>query len=168
MVSHLGKLKHCGAHGLVGDADHSDCQADVEEDGGAGDRGTHEHDLRAERRAGGRAPAAAAAHGDEPVDAEAHDIPHGQELRQRPDELDELTPAAETIEMHIEVVGHPRVQSGQQAHGVDHAQSEHVLTRGACREHRTGQHDAADEIAEEAKERDAGQVVNVQESNGRL
>ena len=130
----LGELEQRRADGPAGDADHADRQADVEEDRGAGDGGANERDLRAERRAGGEAPRAAAAHGDEAVDAETDGVPHGEEGRQRAHELDELTPAADAVEVHVQVVRHPRVQDRQQAHGVDDAQAEHVLAGRAGRQ----------------------------------
>ena len=120
-LARLGELEQRRADGPAGDADHAHGQADVQEDGGAGDGGAHERDLCAERRAGGEAPRAAAAHGDEPVDAEADGVPHGEEGRQRAHELDELAPAADAVEVHVQVVRHPRVQDRQQTHGVDDA-----------------------------------------------
>ena len=85
------------SHGLAWVTDHTDHQADVEEDSGTGDRRTYEHDPGAASSARERPPSSTTADDNEPINANAHGVPHGEERRQSPHELDELAPATQSV-----------------------------------------------------------------------
>ena len=140
---------------------HPDRQAYVQVDDGADDGQRDEQHLGTERAALHRRRVEPAAHVDVAVGGETHDVPQREELRQLLGELGKLAPAADVVQVDVELRA-PDVQQHQQVDGVGGEDADEVTRRRRLREARVRQQDAADRVAHHAGDDDTRDVVEVQ------